>query len=507
MKLSITSIVVSTLGTFGSLHAQGMLNSTLQLDNGARVLYQTYSQTDPDVKDPSKAFGTVRAIGNTIERTMTDGNNRTWLGFRLRFDKLPGDPIRFRLSMEPLNGGWGFFGQTAPTREIQNGDRVLLDVLQEPGTGRKIYDTFQVGIGVDMQDMPYMGSKTPPQVPASGMMIHLSSPAFSERVQETWQGKSASTVNGQMVAVNVPGKGRFTFSGKAAPGFRMEAIAQGKFLSFVSGKDMYDIESSAAILDTPGPWYLWVRQETSPNGASPVPTLELTAGQAAFESLSIAPSPNQGGYGSFGCRGGPGTNEPRVLQCRYVNLNVLLSMAYGNPAVRIIVDPTWVNAPFDLSAKLPEGTTKDQLAIMMQNLLKERFKAVVHRETKKIPKYDLVVAKAGPKLPAASGRGVAGFQGGADTRTEFWPNISMEELATQLEARLGVPVTDATGLQGRYDISLHYVSEKFRASHPPSDGLRLREAVEEQLGLHLEPKTGPVEYLVVDHIEKRLAQN
>ncbi len=182
-------------------------------------------------------------------------------------------------------------------------------------------------------------------------------------------------------------------------------------------------------------------------------------------------------------------------------------MAYGID--RIIVDPTWVNAALDLSAKLPEGTTKEQLAMMMQNLLKERFKALVHRETLNIPKYDLVVAKNGPKLQAASGRDIAASSGGPDTHTriEFFPNLSMEELARQLEASLGVPVTDETGLQGRYDISLRYVSEKFRASHPPSDGLRLREAVEEQLGLRLEPKTGPVEYVVVDHIEKTPTQN
>lgn len=501
MKSSIVSIVFAVLGTCAVLRAQGTMNSILQLDNGARVLYQTYSQPDPGATDPSKAYGAVRALGNAIERTMTDGTNRTWLGFRLRIERLPGDPIRFRLSMEPLDRSWGFFGQTAAPREIQNGDRVLLDVLQEPGTGRKIYDTFQVGVGVDMQFMPYAGLKAIPQVPASSAVIHLSNPEFLSGGAKL--GKSSSAVQGATVAVVVPGKGRFTFATKASPGFRMEAIAQGGVVSFVSGKDTYDIQSSAAILDSPGTWYLWVRQETSPAQPSPVPTLELAAGQPAFESLSITP-----GTGSFGCQGGPGTSDPRSLRCQSVNANVLLSMAYGDPAIRIIVDPTWVNAYFDLSAKLPDGTTKEQLAIMMQNLLQERFKAVVHTETRVRDKYDLVVAKNGPKLQVASGRGVAAFQQDrGSTRTEFLPNLSMQELAMQLEVRLGVPVTDATGLKGRYDIGLHYVSEKSRVANGPSGGPRLREAVEEQLGLRLEPRTGPVEYLVVDHIEKTLTQN
>lgn len=508
MKLNTTSVIIAALCACGGLRAQGSLSASLQLDNGAMVIYQIYTQPDPPgLNDPAKLFGTVRASGNTIERTMTDGTNRTWLGFRLRIDKLPGNPIRFRLSMQPLGGLWGFFGQTAPPREIQNGDRVLLDVLQEPGTGRKIYDTFQVGVGVDMQDMPYGGLKSFPQVPASAMTIHLASPKFklSFPIQREWT--SGSSISGPIVAVMVPGKGRFSFSTKAEQGYRMEAIATGRYLSFVVGSEMYDVEGSGPILDNADPWYLWVRQEASPAQPSPVPTIELTAGQPAFESLSIAPSPNQRGSTSSGCQGGPGTSDPRSLRCQFVNANVLLSMAYGDPAIRIIVDPAWVNAYFDLSAKLPEGTTKEQLAVMIQNLLKERFKAVVHRETKKIPEYDLVVAKNGPKLQVASGRGIAGFQGGTDTRTEFWPNASMEDLARQLESRLGVPVTDATGLQGRYDIGLHYVSEKFRVSHTPSEGLRLREAVEDQLGLRLEPKTGPVEYLVVDHIEKTLTQN
>ncbi len=267
MKLSAANILVAALGMCAILRAQGTLNSTLRLNNGATVFYQTYSQSDPDSNDPKKAFGTVRATGNTIERTMTDGTNRTWLGFRLSLDRLPGDPIRFRLSMQPLNGGWGFFGQTAPAREIQNGDRVLLDVLQEPGTGRKIYDTFQVGVGVNMQFMPYTGSKTVPQVPASGAVIHLSNPEFLSGAAQL--GKSGSAVQGSTVAVVVPGKGRFTFSTKAAPGFRMEGIAQDKVVSFVSGKDTFDIRTAALILDTPGTWYLWVRQETSPAATEP----------------------------------------------------------------------------------------------------------------------------------------------------------------------------------------------------------------------------------------------
>lgn len=236
------------------LHAQAMRNDTFHLDNGAVVFYQTYSQAD--LTDRARMFGTTTASGNTIQRNMTDRTNRTWLGFRLQITRLPGDPIRFRISMSPL-GNWGFFGQSAPPREIQNGDRVLLDVLQEPGTGRKIYDTFQVGIGVDMQMMPM--AKTIPQMPMAGAAIHLQNPSLLRGTESL--GKNLPSSDGASISVQVPGQGRFSFSSRPEPGFRMEAIAEGNRLMFVAGNAQYSVECSSPVLDTPGAWYLWVRRE------------------------------------------------------------------------------------------------------------------------------------------------------------------------------------------------------------------------------------------------------
>ena len=102
---------VAALCAGGILHAQAMRNDTFHLDNGAQVFYQTYSQAD--LTDRARMFGATSASGNTIRRTMTDGTNRTWLGFALQIMRLPGDPIRFRISMAPLDL-WGFFGWSAP---------------------------------------------------------------------------------------------------------------------------------------------------------------------------------------------------------------------------------------------------------------------------------------------------------------------------------------------------------------------------------------------------------
>jgi hypothetical protein len=264
----------------GSLHAQLMsgMNYIFNLDNGARVLYTTFSQENQAIKntDTSRMYGTAVASGNVIRRTMTDGNNQTWLGFELHIDRLPGDPIRFRLSMTPI-GGVSFFGESAPAREINNGDRILLDVLEEPGTGRKIYDSFQVGISVDMQLLPL--PRNLPGIPAAGATIQLQQPELKQSAPTAMisHGRSDGTVKAATVSLLVPGKGRFLFSTQPARGFRMEAIGERKHLAFVSGNNYYDVQCTAPVLELAGSWYLWVKYEA--DGASSknnnVPELKL----------------------------------------------------------------------------------------------------------------------------------------------------------------------------------------------------------------------------------------
>ncbi len=236
-----------------ALHAQAVKDYDFHLDNGAEVLYQTYGQADANL-------GTARAFGNTIERNVMDGQNVRQLGFQLRIEKLAGDPIRFRVSMGgPLEESrgvmWGYFGRSAPPREIQNGDRVILDVLEESATGRKIFDTFQVGIGIGMHTMPV--AKTVPKTPVTGMVVHLESPCTLDGAT------SAGNVSGGIVGVSIPGKGVFALSGTPGPGYRMEGIAEGNVLMFVAGSERYDIQCAAPVMDGAGAWYLWVRHETT----------------------------------------------------------------------------------------------------------------------------------------------------------------------------------------------------------------------------------------------------
>jgi hypothetical protein len=252
------------------LAAQEMKNYIFHLDNGARVLYQTYSQIS--LTDKEKAFGTTSASGNVIRRTMLDENRKPWVAFELHIDRKAGPgPKRFLLSMEPL-AGWAFFNQKPAWREIENGDRILMDVLEQPDTGRKIFDTFQVGDGVPMQIMPL--PRSIPQLPRAGTQMRLHRPRFMKGSDVV--ARSEGAIMGTQIAVSVPDKGRFIFSSQPEPGFRMEAIADGHRLLFVVGNDSYDIQCPEPVIDASGSWYLWVRHETSPQGRTAVPNLDLS---------------------------------------------------------------------------------------------------------------------------------------------------------------------------------------------------------------------------------------
>lgn len=265
-----------------------------------------------------------------------------------------------------------------------------------------------------------------------------------------------------------------------------------------------------------------------------------------FEVASIKPSPPPDGRGrTVGCIGGPGNGDPGLLTCRNMNLANLVSTAYKLSYYQLSA-PDWMKDPFatfDLNARVPEGATKDELKVMMQNLLADRFKLVVHRESREIQEYDLVVAKNGPKFKEAQppapkpdpagdakkgpsgpmklgddgypvipgGTGGAFMQGRARI---YFPQMTMALLAGQLSGQLGKPVTDATGLKGKYDIGMYWVADGAPTAAPdpgvptaPDPAPTLMEALQDQLGLRLQSKKGTVEFVVVDRAERVPSEN
>jgi uncharacterized protein (TIGR03435 family) len=115
-----------------------------------------------------------------------------------------------------------------------------------------------------------------------------------------------------------------------------------------------------------------------------------------FDVASVKPQvPGEGGRA-----GGPPKDEPGRIHLAGVTLKGLLISAYGVKDFQV-VGPGWLgDERFIVDATMPPDTTKDQTRVMLRNLLAERFKVEVHRETKELPVYSLVVAKNGLKIPA-----------------------------------------------------------------------------------------------------------
>ncbi len=131
-----------------------------------------------------------------------------------------------------------------------------------------------------------------------------------------------------------------------------------------------------------------------------------------FEAASVKPAaaPVPDGRGRImiaGPSGGPGTKDPGRIRYPFMNLKQLLTTAYDVKAYQIS-GPAWLDSErYDITATMAPGTTKEQFQVMLQNLLAERFKVAIHRETKELPMYSLVVAKSGSKLKRIR-RGTAG---------------------------------------------------------------------------------------------------
>src|SRR5262249_33875225 len=119
----------------------------------------------------------------------------------------------------------------------------------------------------------------------------------------------------------------------------------------------------------------------------------------SFEVASVRPF-NPQGKGPIGTNGGPGTRDPGLYTGRGMTLTLYLCVAFNlADCEEQIRGPGWLDTEkYDVAANVPPGTTKAECQQMLQNLLIERFRMVVHHETKMLSVYELVVAKNGSKL-------------------------------------------------------------------------------------------------------------
>jgi uncharacterized protein (TIGR03435 family) len=202
---------------------------------------------------------------------------------------------------------------------------------------------------------------------------------------------------------------------------------------------------------------------------------------------------------------------------RFVTVNIplpqLIRFAYSLQLYQIAGAPSWVGgARFDITAVADRDIVPTAawspgrfatVQLMTQSLLADRFRLVAHHETRPSQAYSLVIDKsargAGDKLtPAKAECGTAcGMHLGPGTlAARKVPLPQLAELLSQVTGRL---VTDDTGLSGAFDFDLRWSHD---LQQPADDAPSIFTAVQEQLGLKLATVTGPVDYLVIDRIER-----
>ena len=233
-----------------------------------------------------------------------------------------------------------------------------------------------------------------------------------------------------------------------------------------------------------------------------------------FDVASVKPSA-PGGQGGI-VRQMPGG---QTYHAENMPLRVIMTVAYTVTDRQISGGPSWMNTDrYDIEAKAARPRTPDELHVMLQHLLEERFQLKLRRETHEEPVWALVVDKGGSKLPVhdpadldhppMGGQMVTGADGGVCLGLAGH-NVTMEYLAFTLSRTMDRGVIDRTGLPARYDVNLQYLPDTLRLAGADGgapaispDCADLPSALPKQLGLRLESAKGPVQFLVVEHAEK-----
>jgi len=295
--------------------------------------------------------------------------------------------------------------------------------------------------------------------------------------------------------------------------------------------------AAAGLAAVAGPIVFGLMNAPQGRAQSPAAT---SAPRPTFEVVSI--KPDHGDPHRVMIRMAPGGR----FSADNISVKMLLQEAYGVKDSQISGAPGWLDSEqYDIEAK-PEDSSADQdgklspeerhakLQMMLQSMLADRFKLALHHDTRELPIYALVVAKNGPKFhesavtaedSAPSGppppgppgaprmrRGI-GMMGRGDLTVN---GASLDMFANVLSRQLGRLVVDKTGLKGDYDFTLkwtpdegegrmfHGAGEPPRDAAPPPDasGPTIFTALQEQLGLKLESQKGPVDTIVIDHVER-----
>jgi uncharacterized protein (TIGR03435 family) len=208
-----------------------------------------------------------------------------------------------------------------------------------------------------------------------------------------------------------------------------------------------------------------------------------------------------------------------TLTAEHQSLFGLVSFAYDLLSVQLSGGPAWARPGLLAGSELYQVIAKaagdpppsaEQFRLMLQGLLSDRFKLQVHHVNKELPVYNLVVAKGGLKLKESDADAKFSMvtRAGRQSNRTTGKHVPMATLVSGIiENYAGRPVFDKTGLTGTYDFEVEWVQDSLRGAGPDtavsdSNGPSLFTAIQEQLGLKLEPGVAPFDTVVIDHAEK-----
>jgi uncharacterized protein (TIGR03435 family) len=264
----------------------------------------------------------------------------------------------------------------------------------------------------------------------------------------------------------------------------------------------------------------------TPSGTAVAATTDVKV--PAFDVVSV--KPNKSGSGMVRIMA-----KPDGYSASNASLKMLIQGAYGIREDLVSGAPNWADsARFDIDAKVADSDvdalkrlSPEQRRLILQPFLADRFKLKAHTETKQLPVYELILAKGGSKLKEAApgdtyANGIKGPDGvGRGGMMRVGPGqlnaqaVPMTSLVNMLSQQLHRTVIDKTGLTGKYDLELNWTPDQgpdpmFKGpdgspqrsdAAPDSSGPSIFTALQEQLGLRLQSAKGPVETLVIDHVE------
>ena len=256
-------------------------------------------------------------------------------------------------------------------------------------------------------------------------------------------------------------------------------------------------------------------------------TLILFAATAAFGQTADSPAPafdvasvKASQPGQPGPGGGRGRRDniqvsPGTVTMRNVSLKSSIRWAWHVSEFQVS-GPDWLDSErYEIAGKAPGPATEEQLRLMMQTLLRERFKLALHRQTKELSAYVLVVGKNGPKVQETKTEGEASIDINQRQLSVNVQRAPVSQLIDMMSNLLRAPVIDMTGLTGRYDLTLNvakYAGDLAARGQSidsaPADPLALISMIlQDELGLKLEARKMPLNLVIVDSAEKVPVEN